>query len=116
MRESTIERYLVRKVKAAGGECYKFVSPGRKNVPDRLCVFPGARLCFVELKAPGETASAAQLREHGRLWRLGIPAHVADAKVLVDYYVSLYGGPLPLAPGSKRAAAAAGPAKSRPAV
>ena len=43
MRESSIESYLVRKVKEHGGLCYKFVSPGNPGVPDRSRAPRGAR-------------------------------------------------------------------------
>lgn len=49
-KESSIERYLVRKVKEHGGLCYKFVSPGNPGVPDRLVILPDGRVIFVELK------------------------------------------------------------------
>ena len=35
-RESAIEEHLVKKVKANGGIAYKFTSPQRRSVPDRL--------------------------------------------------------------------------------
>jgi len=35
-REATIEKHLVAEVKKAGGTAYKFLSPGRRAVPDRL--------------------------------------------------------------------------------
>ena len=47
MRESSIESYLVRKVKEHGGLCYKFVSPGNPGVPDRIIITPPpARRCM----------------------------------------------------------------------
>jgi hypothetical protein len=36
-----------------GGKAFKFVSPGNPGVPDRLCVLPGGRIVFVEVKRPG---------------------------------------------------------------
>jgi hypothetical protein len=36
MLERTIEAALVRRVKELGGLCEKFVSPGRRSVPDRI--------------------------------------------------------------------------------
>ena len=39
MRESAIERYLVKRVKAAGGDCRKL--KGRRNECDRLVIWPG---------------------------------------------------------------------------
>ncbi|MGG2140857.1 VRR-NUC domain-containing protein [Candidatus Symbiopectobacterium sp.] len=80
IRESTIEKHLVAEVKKAGGIAYKFVSPGRRSVPDRLVLLPGGRLVFVECKAPGEKPRADQLREHDRMRALGFTVVVLDSK------------------------------------
>ena len=53
MLEKAVEAALVRRVKVLGGLCEKFVSPGRRSVPDRLVTLPGGRIIFVEIKAPG---------------------------------------------------------------
>jgi hypothetical protein len=82
IRESTVENNLVKKVKAAGGTAYKFTSPGRKAVPDRLVLLPGGRVVFVECKAPGELPRADQMREHNRLRALGFKVVVLDSKDL----------------------------------
>ncbi len=82
IRESTVENNLVKKVKAAGGIAYKFTSPGRKAVPDRLVLLPGGRVVFVECKAPGELPRADQVREHNRLRALGFKVVVLDSKDL----------------------------------
>ena len=55
MRESVVEKKFAAEVKKRGGLAVKFVSPGFNGVPDRLVLFPGGRLAFVELKAPGKT-------------------------------------------------------------
>ena len=70
-RESLIEKHLTPAVKAAGGVAYKFVSPGRRSVPDRIVLLPGGRIVFVECKSPGKAPRADQLREHERLRALG---------------------------------------------
>lgn len=49
-RERDVERALVREVRRAGGEAYKWVSPGNDGVPDRIVVMDG-RVVFVELKS-----------------------------------------------------------------
>ena len=36
MRESTIEKHLVKRVKERGGLCWKFTSPNLSGVPDRV--------------------------------------------------------------------------------
>ena len=53
MREKTVEQTLVREVKNRGGVCWKWISPSMTGVPDRICIFPGGRVIFVELKRPG---------------------------------------------------------------
>lgn len=82
IRESTIENHLIKQVKAAGGTAYKFVSPGRCGVPDRLVLLPGGRIVFVECKAPGEQPRADQVREHNRLRALGFDVVVLNSKNL----------------------------------
>ncbi|MGJ0624123.1 VRR-NUC domain-containing protein [Xenorhabdus bovienii] len=80
IRESVIENHLVKEIKKAGGIAYKFVSPGRRAVPDRICVLPGGRILFVECKAPGERPRPDQIREHERLRALGCEVVVLDSK------------------------------------
>lgn len=58
--ERDIERWLVKSVEALGGKAYKFTSPGRRGVADRLVVLPGGAVWFVEVKAPGGRLSALQ--------------------------------------------------------
>ncbi|ECG8599328.1 VRR-NUC domain-containing protein [Salmonella enterica subsp. salamae] len=81
-RENLIEKHLVAEVKKAGGIAYKFVSPGRRSVPDRIVLLPGGRLVFVECKAPGKAPRANQVREHERLRALGFTVVVLDRKNL----------------------------------
>ncbi|MDE9454224.1 VRR-NUC domain-containing protein, partial [Xenorhabdus bovienii] len=69
-----------KEIKKAGGIAYKFVSPGRRSVPDRICILPGGRILFVECKAPGEKPRPDQLREHERLRALGCEVVVLDNK------------------------------------
>lgn len=83
-RESSVERYLVKRVKELGGEAYKFVSPGRRGVPDRLVILPGGRLFFVECKAPGQKLRATQVREGMRLLQLGRAVYVVDSREEID--------------------------------
>jgi hypothetical protein len=71
MLEKTIEAALVRRVKELGGLCEKFVSPGRRSVPDRLVTLPGGRIVFVEVKAPGKGPTELQERDHWRRRKLG---------------------------------------------
>lgn len=78
MREREIEKKLVDAVKAQGGVCWKFVSPGTAGIPDRIILMPMERIAFVEVKAPGESPRKLQLARHRLLRRLGFKTFVLD--------------------------------------
>ena len=80
MREKQIERKLVDKARAAGGIAPKFVSPGFDGMPDRLLLFPGGRLAFVELKAPGKKLRPLQEKRARQLTALGFHVFCIDGK------------------------------------
>jgi hypothetical protein len=98
VRESQVEAHLRKRIEAIGGLCYKFVSPGRRHVPDRIVLRPAryamdghmeriACSIFVELKAPGKKPTPGQLREHARLRELGFRVEVLDSTEAVDNFV-----------------------------
>jgi hypothetical protein len=69
--EKDIEQKLRNQIKARGGLCLKWVSPGNNGVPDRIILLPGARIYFVETKRPkGGTLSALQKKWREWLTRL----------------------------------------------
>jgi len=80
MLERDIENALVRRVKALGGACEKFTSPGRRSVPDRLVTMPGGKIIFVELKAPGKKPTEMQARDHTARRAMGCDVRVIDNK------------------------------------
>jgi len=84
MRESDIEKYLVKKVKALGGEVRKVKWIGRRGAPDRLVMFPPEHTEWVELKAPGKVPEPHQLREHKRMRAMGQTVFVIDSLEGVD--------------------------------
>lgn len=64
--EKSIENVLRKAVKAEGGLCLKWVCPGHRGVPDRMILFPGGIIAFVELKRPGAKVKAGGLQEWWR--------------------------------------------------
>lgn len=78
MREKHLEHKLVTAVKAAGGIAPKFTSPGTDGMPDRILLFPGGKLAFVEVKRHGQKPTPLQKARHGMLRRLGFLVYVLD--------------------------------------
>ena len=78
IRERDVERVLLAKVRKTGGLCLKFVSPGWSGAPDRICLWPGGKLCFAEVKRPGGKPRPLQIRRHDQLRRLGFEVYLVD--------------------------------------
>ena len=83
LRESVIERNFVTEVKKRGGLAVKFVSPGLDGVPDRLVLFPGGKMAFVELKAPGKNMRPIQEKRARQLTALGFRVYCVDNKEMI---------------------------------
>ena len=88
MREKEIEQALTKEVKKLGGMAFKFVSPGFDGMPDRLVILPGARVAFVELKAPGQHPRPLQESRHRLLRGLGMRVYVVDSIAGVKEVIS----------------------------
>lgn len=80
MREARIESGIVTECKKRGGVCWKWVSPGRRGVPDRICIFPGGKIVFVETKRPDvkDGRSAGQKKVFEILTALGCVVRVCN--------------------------------------
>ena len=79
MRESVIEKALIKRIKLLGGEIRKVAWIARHSCPDRFTMLPpvqAKRLGFsrnpwVETKRPEKDANEAQAREHARMRAMG---------------------------------------------
>lgn len=78
MLEKEVERALVNKTEKRGGVAWKFVSPGRSGVPDRIILLPSGKMGFVELKAPGKEMRALQKKRKKQLEDLGFQVFTVD--------------------------------------
>lgn len=85
--ERDVERRLVRGVKALGGTAYKWVCPGNVGVPDRIVVWPGGQVDFIELKTETGVLSAMQKVQIHRLEILGCCVRVLKGSNAVTAYL-----------------------------
>lgn len=87
--ERYYEQKLTRAVKALGGFCWKFVSPGHSGVPDRIILLPGGAVLFVELKAPGKKERPLQRIIQDRMRKLGVTVFAAvDSDEKIDEVIA----------------------------
>jgi len=87
MLEKEVENYFNVKVREHGGIPYKFTSPGRSGVTDRIAVFPFRIIVFVELKRPGKKPRPSQWREMARVKRRDHYVVFIDCKSRVDVFI-----------------------------
>lgn len=78
MLEKQIEAKVCEYARGKGLLAYKFTSPARAAVPDRMFVLKSGRIFFCEFKRPGEKPTAPQAREHQKLRDHGVTVFVID--------------------------------------
>ena len=88
MLEKQIEAKVCDYARSKGWLAYKFTSPARAAVPDRLMISPSGKCVFIEFKRAGEKPTPAQAREHDRLRDQKVAVfvidNVEDGKTLID--------------------------------
>lgn len=86
-KEKQIELYLVRRVKATGGLIRKITYVAYNGCPDRLVLFPGGKIFFVELKTKTGLLSLQQLAEHAGYKSMGVNIEVLKSRKDVDDFI-----------------------------
>lgn len=91
MLEKHIEAKVCDYAKSKGLLAYKFTSPARRAVPDRLFITPHGRVFFCEFKAEGKKPTVPQTREHEKLREVKVNVFVIDnveeGKTMIDLMV-----------------------------
>lgn len=88
--EKLIEKKLTNEVKALGGWCLKLLSTHITGLPDRLCLFSGGRILFVELKTTNKKPRKIQLFIHNKLRALGFRVEVVDTSEQIESIIREY--------------------------
>ena len=86
-KEITVEQHFVIEMKAAFPTAQIHKYEIRRSEPDRICLLPGGRCVFVELKRPGKDLRDEQARAAKRLHDLGFECYFADSRASVDALV-----------------------------
>jgi hypothetical protein len=91
MLEKDIEAKVCDYAKTKNVLVYKFTSPNRMAVPDRLFIRPDGYVWFCEFKREGQKPTPAQEREHHRLRQHKVSVFVIDnveeGKTMIDTMV-----------------------------
>lgn len=77
--EKDIERKVCDYAKSLGMLCYKFTSPSRRSVPDRMFITKAGVVFFIEFKRAGQKPTAAQEVEIGKIRATGVQVNVVDS-------------------------------------
>jgi hypothetical protein len=92
--ESQVEAKIVAYARSKGCLVYKFSSPARRGVPDRIIIAPGGKVLFLEIKRPGKHPTELQMREMRLLREQGCNAdwvsNAEDGKRWVDGLLSVW--------------------------
>lgn len=78
--EKDIEKKVCDYAKTLGCLAYKFTSPAKRSVPDRLFIMPGGKGCFfIEFKRKGQKPTDAQQAEIEKIRAQGTTVLVVDS-------------------------------------
>ncbi len=91
MTEKQLEMYFVKEMEKHKCIAWKFVSPGRAGVPDRIVILPFGTVIFVELKAPGKNLRPIQRLRFKELEEQCIDVWLIDSKEKIDKFIKTYG-------------------------
>lgn len=86
--EKVIEQKLVTLTKLNGGMCIKLLSFHIIGLPDRMCIFPKAKIVFVELKTTGLKPAPIQTHMHNKIRAMGFRVEVIDTVEKVENLIS----------------------------
>lgn len=78
-KEKNLESRLRDRVKQLGGWSIKLLSLHISGLPDRLCLLPGGKLFFAEIKTTNKKPRKIQLVVHNKLRDLGFKVYVIDS-------------------------------------
>lgn len=90
IRENDVERLFKREVERHGALVWKFISPNRAGVPDRIVLMRGGKAVFAEIKAPGKKPRPLQMAVIANLAHIDFETWVIDSPAEVEKFINHY--------------------------
>lgn len=87
--EKVLERKLSAFVKQSGGWCIKFLPFLISGLPDRICLMPGGKVFFAEIKTTKKSPTKIQLVVHKKITNLGFKVLIIESSEDIEYYKPL---------------------------
>jgi hypothetical protein len=81
--EKALDKKLSAELKKIGGWSIKLITAHISGLPDRLCLLPGGRLFFAEIKTTGKKPRKIQLSIQNKLITMGFEVYVIDNSELI---------------------------------
>lgn len=88
--EKYLEKKLKSEVKRLGGWSLKLLCTHITGLPDQLCLLPGGRLFFAEVKTTKKRAKPVQKLIHRKLRKLGFSVFVVDRSEQIKIIIRDY--------------------------
>ena len=85
--EKLLEKKLREEVKRLGGIAFKFVPLHVAGIPDRICLLPGGRVFFVEVKDEKAQVKPLQNLWRGRLEKLGFTWYLLSSEKTLNIII-----------------------------
>ena len=87
--EKLLERKLNAVVKNFGGWSIKLLSLHITGLPDRICLMPGGKVFFAEIKTTNKKPTKIQLLVHKKIESLGFKVLIIKSSEDIEYYKPL---------------------------
>jgi hypothetical protein len=88
MLESELEAAIRRYAQQKGCLFFKFTSPGKKGVPDRLLISPKGKVAFMEVKRAGKAPRPLQLYWLREFNKRKVPATYCDTLPQAIFFIN----------------------------
>lgn len=88
--EKDLERKLNQGVKKLLGLSFKFIPSLVAGIPDRICLLPGGRIFFAEIKTTKQKPNRLQKYWHLKLRKLGFRVEVIDTSEQIEKILKEY--------------------------